>query len=484
MSDAATNTCPNCRGLQARIEALEASLAKMEARVARLEARNAELEARNASLESENARLRKNSSNSHKPPSSDIVKPRPPAPPRGRKRHIGGQPGHPRHERTPFAPDQIDQTREYRLDCCPDCGGPLEESCEPPRIIQQVELVEKPLVVTEHRAPKFWCVHCQKLQSAQVPPEVRAAGLAGPRLTAAVAWLKGSAHASYTTIQTFLADLLGVGLSRGELARLVKKVSRALGPIYDELENALPSQERLNVDETGHKDRGDGLWTWCFRAVLFTLFKISRSRGSKVLLETLGKDFDGVLGCDYFSAYRKFMGELGVLVQFCLAHLIRDVKFLLTLDASTRKYGQRLLERLRALFRIIHKRDTMRPDRFERALERQRRLIVHAATHPPWSTEARNMADRFRQHADSYFRFITTPGVEPTNNLAEQALRFVVIDRRITQGTRGEAGQVWCERFWTVRATCAQQGRSVFGFLHDAVTALLMSQPPPSLLPA
>ena len=34
-----------------------------------------------------------------------------------------------------------------------------------------------------------------------------------------------------------------------------------------------------------------------------------------------------------------------------------------------------------------------------------------------------------------YFRFITTPGVEPTNDLAEQAIRFVVIDRRITQGT-------------------------------------------------
>ena len=28
--------------------------------------------------------------------------------------------------------------------------------------------------------------------------------------------------------------------------------------------------------------------------------------------------------------------------------------------------------------------------------------------------------------------FITTPAVEPTNNLAEQAIRYVVIDRHIT----------------------------------------------------
>jgi transposase len=37
----------------------------------------------------------------------------------------------------------------------------------------------------------------------------------------------------------------------------------------------------------------------------------------------LGREFDGVLGCDYFSAYRRYMRECGVLLQFCLAHLTR-----------------------------------------------------------------------------------------------------------------------------------------------------------------
>jgi len=90
------------------------------------------------------------------------------------------------------------------------------------------------------------------------------------------------------------------------------------------------------------------------------------------------------------------------------------------------------------------------PARFARVLERQRKVIVHAATHPPWTKDARTMAERFRRHGEALFRFITTPGVEPTNDLAEQVLRFVVIDRRITQGTRGEAGRQWCERIWTV----------------------------------
>jgi hypothetical protein len=64
------------------------------------------------------------------------------------------------------------------------------------------------------------------------------------------------------------------------------------------------------------------------------------------------------------------------------------------------------------------------------------------------------LADRFKKHGDSYFTFLTTPGVEPTNNRTEQAIRHVVIDRRITQGTRGHRGQRWCERAWTTLATC------------------------------
>ena len=88
---------------------------------------------------------------------------------------------------------------------------------------------------------------------------------------------------------------------------------------------------------------------------------------------------------------------------------------------------------------------------------------------PSWRRQAENLAKRFALHGEASFRFITTPGIEPTNNLAEQAIRFVVIDRRIPQGTRSEAGRQWCERIWTVMATCAQQGRSVFSFLERAV---------------
>ena len=99
----------------------------------------------------------------------------------------------------------------------------------------------------------------------------------------------------------------------------------------------------------GHKQYRLRRWIWCFRAGLYTLFKIDPTRSGDVLIEVLGKEFNGVLGCDYFSAYRRYHREFAVTLQFYLAHLIRDVKFLTTLpDVREQAYGTRLREALRA----------------------------------------------------------------------------------------------------------------------------------------
>jgi transposase len=464
---------------QRRIAELEAQLRQRDERIGALERQVAQ-------LAEQVAKLSKNSSNSSKPPSSDIVKPRKPPPPtRGRKRKIGGQPGHPKYERELFTVEELDDVRPYRLDRCPDCGGKLRSSKADDRVVQQVEVIERPVEIVEHRSEACWCSRCRKNVYAPLPAAVEKGGLVGPKLTAWVAYLKGVCHASFSTIRRFFRDVLKVRISRGQLAKLIGKATDSLAVAYDDLLARLPGESRLNVDETGHKENSKSLWTWAFRAESYTLFKIDSSRGSDVLIEVLGKEFDGVLGCDYFSAYRKYMKDFGVAVQFCLAHLIRDVKFLTTLpDRVTRAYGERLLTELRKLFRVIHRRESMTPKRFQQALERARRQLIKVGKRAPQRSEAQNMADRFRLHGEAYFRFITTPGVEPTNNLAEQAMRFVVIDRLITQGTRSERGRRWCERVWTAVATCAQQGRSVFEFLREAITAYFHGRPSPSLLPS
>lgn len=447
------------------------------------------MKARLDAVEAELAKARKNSATSSKPPSSDIVNPSKRSKKRGRrkKRKIGGQPGHPRHDRPPFSPDEIDKTWEHRLDCCPCCQGALEDAPLPPKTMQQVELIPRPTIVEEHRRIAQWCRHCDRVLYGGLPEELVRAGLIGPRLTALVAFLKGACHMSFSSIRKYFRDVMCVRISRGMLAKLVAKVSDSLAKSYEEVYAQLPLEAYLNVDETGHKDRGKLLWTWCFRATMFTLYKVSPSRGSDVLLEVLGREFSGILGCDYFSAYRKYMRlNENVTLQFCLAHFIRDVKFLAEHpNRKNQKYGRRLVEDLRRLFHIIHRRDEYASEQtFRAALHRvECEICWDAFMDCPGTREAENIAERFRLNSEGFFRFITTPGIAPTNNLAEQAIRFVAIHRRITQGTRGTTGQTWCERIWTVIGTCAQTGQSVFDFLVATVICAFAGMPTPSLLP-
>jgi transposase len=474
MATETTPPCANCQRLQAEVDALRAELEALRAVVAQ--------------LQRQLAAARKGSSNSSKPPSSDIVKPpKPPPPPGQLRREPGGQPGHASHQRVPFPPEMLASApTDYLLDACPSCGGHLllTDAAEP-IVAQRVEIAAVPLEIHEHRSHPGWCPHCRKDCYAPFPPSIERGGLAGPRLTTVIAYLKGACHASYSTIRKFVRDVIGLTISRGQLCKIVAKVSRALERPYEELLDDLPGQAVLNVDETGHKHAGQQYWTWCFRAGLYTLFKIDPTRSGDVLIEVLGSEFDGVLGCDYFSAYRRYHREFGVVLQFCLAHLIRDVKYLTTLpDARDRAYGEGLREALRGLFAVIHRRGEWTGSEFRRRLEVARDEVLRRGTsNVPATRTATNLAKRLEAHGESYFRFITEPGVEPTNNLAEQAIRFVVIDRRITQGTRGERGDRWCERIWTVMATCSQQGRSVFEYLEAAVTAWFAGEEAPSLLP-
>jgi transposase len=463
--------CAECKRLRAQLGALQGQIDALSATVAQ--------------LQEQLAKARKNSTSSSKPPSSDLVKPPKPPPPEGQdKRSIGGQPGHPRHQRPLLSPEQLNGGSHTHLaEICPTCGHGLEPTDTPPRIVQQIEIQAVPVCASEHVAQAGWCPHCNKVHYATLPSGIERGGLAGPRLTALIAYLKGGCHASFSTIRKFLRDVVGVTLSRSLLCKIIAKVSQALDAPYQELLDKLPTQSRLNVDETGHRDQGKRWWTWCFRAKLYTLYKIDCRRDGDVLLETLGAEFSGVLGCDYFSAYRRYMRECDVVVQFCLAHLIRDVKFLTTLpDRRDRDYGERLRTALRALFAVIHRREELSPRTFQRELRAARDEVLDQASQAPPTRPSQNLAKRFDKHGEAYFEFVTTPGVEPTNNLAEQAIRFVVIDRLITQGTRGQAGRRWCERIWTVIASCCQQGRSVFDYLQAVVAAYFEEAPAPSLL--
>jgi transposase len=432
-------------------------------------------------LENRITQLEKNSSNSSKPPSSDIVKPIKAIRRLDKKRKRGGQPGHRKFSRQPFTPKQVDKVVKYKLSKKQAKGlVPLNEWF----IIQQVELPKKMYRVVEYRARKYRDPKTGRIIIAPMPAAVRRGGLAGPKLTALMAFLKGGCHCSFSTIQRYCREVLGLTISRGMLNKLIQKASKALKQPYEQLQGCLPHEPYIGADETGHHNNGKLHWTWCFQTPAYCVFHIDRSRGSKVLRKLLGKHFGGILNCDYFSAYRKYARLGGVRLQYCLAHLIREIRFLA--EHPLRKlanWGRVLLKQMKKLFKTLHNQgNTTLQQRFAR-LKRVEENFLQQVRNPPDHKLALKLFRRFRDdRADHYFRFVILPEVEPTNNATERAIRSVVIDRKVTQGTRGESGMRWSERVWTAIATCHKQNRGVLHYFHETILANWYNQPTPVLL--
>jgi len=439
----------------------------------------------NQKLRERIARLEKNSSNSSKPPSSDIINPQPSKASK-RKRKIGGQKGHTKHTRPLFESHEIDTTIVHTLPAELIRRKGLVPLPETESALQQIDLPENIYHVIDHRV-QLYRAPDGAIVKAKLPKEIRKAGLFSLRMTALTGYLKARCHMSYSTLQSFFDDIMSLDISQGYLAKLcTQKLSPALQPAYAEVGQFIRNAPIVGTDETGHKNPVyQSAWTWCQQDPNAVFFHISNSRASQVLIDILGQDYSGIIICDYFSANKKFIKLSKALVQYCWAHLVRDIKFLLTLGGKPlKKWAQSLLDIVGKIFKLWKSRHHRHWGRYRKKIVKLKKEFLRKVRRPPSHSEAFNIKKRFVDGTDKcYFLFLDREGVSPTNNLSEQAIRFVVIDRRVTQGTRSWAGMRWCERVWTVIATCARHKRSVYQFFLEALNATYAKTPYPKLIP-
>jgi len=469
---------------------IEAQAKRIEEQDRRIE----ELEKRVVELEGKLAAAQKNSSNSSKPPSSDITAPPKPKQKKGkrrRKRGIGGQHGHCKAECN-LRIEDADYEEQYFADQCPEY---MNRDLVPapglqPKLLFHHELIDKPVELTVHISYPYIDRETDEVVYAPFPREVETAGILGPRLTSFAACLKGGVHASYTGVEKVLG-MLGVDVCRATICNKIKKVTEALCFSVEELHSELPNQGQLNVDESGHKDHPfdkpkdhkSKHWIWVFAAPLFTVFRIFGTRSADVLKDVLGPDCEAMIGSDFYSAYTCYAKTANVKVQLCWAHLIRDIKFLgESPNKVTANYGKRLLELCKKIFHLYHRREELGEEAFLRRMLKLKQQFLDIGRRSK-AVGSDNMVDRLKKHGEEYFLFLENPQIEPTNNLAEREVRHCVIDRRITQGTRGPDGQRWCECIWTVLATCARQKRDAFEFITESVQTYYRGESQPSLLP-
>lgn len=426
--------------------------------------------------------LEKNSNTSSKPPSSDIVK-QPSEQRQPGVRKSGAQPGHKGHFRKKLSADKVDDTKEFHLEVCPECGEDKleDEITENLRVQQVAELPERSIVVTEYRMHGRFCPCCGIVQYPKLPEGIIPNQVMGTRLLSLIGYMKGNMSISLSELQQFLRYVIGLTISQGTIGNAIFRVSDALAKPYDEVAKQLQKQESLHVDETGWKDCGKKLWVWLFCSGALAFFTIQNSRGCKVLKQVLGETFPGAITSDFYSAYVCYANALQ---QFCLAHLIRDIKFLTTLPClATVEFGNSMLAQFKQVFALWHNRSSYEPDYFVRDVNIIKHDILTLISGSIPAGKATTMQRRLLKHWDSIFRFLAHPELlQPTNNLAERTLRHLVKMRRVSQGSRGTKGQLWVSRIMTVLETCKKQNRNPWEFIQLAVNSHFFNIPAPTLV--
>jgi transposase len=427
-------------------------------------------------------RLNQSPQNSSRPPSSQHPHAKPAPRPKSSGRKPGGQPGHPKHERSLVPPERVDHTVIVKPHACRRCGQPLCGSDPEPLRHQVWELPRIQPIITDYQRHRLTCEGCGVSTCAPLPrgvPEHQS----GPRLTAFVALLMAHFRQSKRRVSLFCGSVLGIPCSPGLVVKLQHHATAALRPVAEELAAALPAQKALNIDESPTKEGPLKSWLWTFVAPDFTVFGIRPTRSGDVLDELLGPRFGGVVMCDRARMYWRLPQ-----LQWCWAHLARDFQALA--DSSLRSVqnlGKELLKQARRVFRQWSRcRDgTISRAGLSSSLGPTRRAVARLLLRGLNGRHART-AEVCRElywYRHRLWTFLNHAEVEPTNNAAERALRPAVIWRKLSFGTHSAAGSRFVETLLSIIETCRQQARDLFAFVTDALERHFAHRRPSSLIP-
>jgi len=409
-----------------------------------LKAKVRELEARLAQYE-----------NAHTPPSLR----------RGRNRKIGqnkgfnGKPGQKIGHKGITRPHaKPDKQVEVTADRCPDCGSELGD---PIRIESKIieEIPEpQPIIVTEYKIAHYRCPCCLKEVVASnfgCPHE----GKFGNNVIALATVLKYEDRLPHRKIQDAMKRLFGLKISPATIFDLTRRAADAARSEYDAILNKIRSASVLYVDETSIHVQGEKHWIWTFTTPSETFYVIRKSRGMRVLMEVLTRKFTGIIVCDGWKPYAKFTKRL----QRCWAHLLRESKDLSEKFEEAIPLHKALKELYDSLTKALENDPPpeVRMNLWHLAREALQRWVVKEFS----IGKVQKFIGKISNGFEYWFTFIINPGVEPTNNRAERALRLHVVLRKILGTLRNDKGTSIHERIMTILATCGQKGQDILQML-------------------
>lgn len=456
-----------------RIEELRQVFQEVVARVEKLEIENRELR----------ARLNSDSNNSSKPPSSDFKKKKKQKQSSGKT--SGGQKGHRGHYRSLMDESEVDKIVECEgFDACKHCGGEVISSGSGNHVRHQVhELPEVKLEVTEYRLAIGQCQCCLHKQVAALPQGI-SWGITGPRLTSFMSMMITKYQLSRRMLVEFLKEHFHFQLSLGTVFKKQRLVNNILEKPINELLPIIKEEPSSNIDETSHRQSGKNYWTWVVASKTAAYFKITKSRGKKVLDELM-KDFKQVVISDRYAVYNYFDSSQR---QLCWAHLIRDfTRLKQSKEKVISRIGKGLLACVSQLFEHWHQFKKGKITR--EVLLRETTFIIPAVgeyleqgryTDPKLRVArfCKNLLDRF----SSLWMFLEYEEIEPTNNHAERCLRSLVIWRKKYFTTHSDYGSEYVARTASLLRTSQLRQINAFHYLSHAIYQYFSKQNIPLLI--
>ena len=402
---------------------------------------------------------------------------KPSVPPRRRRKRPGRKAGHPAALRP--APEHIDVHHDAPLPqdpagrrSCPRCNACLLDCKDHQRIVE--DIVPSQLVVKCYHTQSGWCPGCRRRVESRAPDQPPAAnvpqGQLGIGALATAILLRVGHRLPFRQVARVLADLPGLSVSAGTVARQVQRAARWLADDYERLLIEIRAAPHVCADETGWRTDGRNGYLWALTDPAHTLYHVDQRRSGRVIQRLLGKAFGGTLVSDFFSAY----GKLDCLKQKCLAHLLRELvesaeKSPAFAAGAFHRQAKGLIQ---AMLRLKSKWDAMTDARYTAracALESQLDRLL-AGIHD--EANERRIAARMLKHRKELTAFLWDKSLDGTNNAAERAIRPAVVARKISGGSRSPAGADAWAKLASLLRTASQQGKRLI----DAIKAMLQAR--------
>lgn len=421
-------------------------------------------------------RLKLDSHNSSKPPSSDGPGSGNRAQRRASTRKRGAQKGHKGHCRALLDEQEVQQIIECKPAEVCECGAAVAAVADEPIRHQVFEVPVVQAQVHEYRRYAGRCTGCGKAHRGPLPAGVPA-GQIGPKALALIGTLATHYHLTQFKIRDLMAQVMGVDFSVGAISQAHGLVAQALAaPVAQAREHVMLAPMK-QVDETKYPREGGGNWAWGVVTPKVVVYNLLPSRARYVAQNLIGPKPVGVVVSDRYVVY----DYVDVLQrQICWAHLLRDMVRISQRAGQAGQIGRCLLGVGYLLFRW--RAQGRRAAQFEPLCRRLKRALERGSVQTQCSRTANTCANLIKLWP-ALWTFLHDPAVPPTNNAAEQALRTLVLKRKISGPTRSRRGDEFIARGFSAYETCRRQGRDLWNFMHQAVLAFIDKTTPPSLLP-